>query len=125
MTFLAILIYCLYSFISNIVTNDSLQNCDKPGTLAFLCQVKVKGAMDNKKNQNNLILIQMWLGFVFCLVWSVGARLIRVLGRKKAQKIDDLLESSSDNNIFIEKLPVGDYHERELLEFLNELWEKI
>lgn len=67
----------------------------------------------------------MWLGFVFCLLWSVAVRLIKRLGRRKSQEIDDLLDSSSDEAIFISKLPIGEYHERDILIFMKQTWEMI
>ena len=85
LTIFAILIYGIYSLVSNIVTKDTEQNCEKPGALAFLCGIKVEGSVDNKKDHPNLLIIQLWLGFVFSLVWSIGARLIRNLGRRKNQ----------------------------------------
>ena len=60
-----------------------------------------------------------------CFIWSVAVRFIRTWGRIKNKRIDDDLDSSSDYNIFLEKLPVGEYHEEELLEYIEGLWNQL
>lgn len=55
--------------------------------------------------------IQVWLGFVFCVVWLIALRVIRSMGRVLNQKIDRFLDSSSDYVIQIDNLPIGKYTE--------------
>lgn len=67
------------------------------------------------------MIAQQWLGLLMCIIWSIGVRLIRKLGRKKNQQIDDELDSSSDYTVFLEKLPLGSYNERDVLEYMERL----
>lgn len=60
-----------------------------------------------------------------CVFWSIAVRFLRALGRRKNQEIDEKLDSSADSYIFLENLPVGNYHEEDLLEFVSELWENL
>lgn len=57
-----------------------------------------------------------------CFAWSLGIRLIRRLGSIKGKKIDDMLISASDYFIFLEKLPIGEYNEDDILLHLRKLW---
>lgn len=66
--------------------------------------------------------VQVWLGFVLCLVWIISIRVLRSLGRILNKKIDNLLDSSSDYVIQISNLPYGEYTETELLKYLCSLW---
>ena len=50
LAFLSVLIYGIYSFTTNYVSDDTEENCDKPGALAFLCEMKVKGGVSNKQD---------------------------------------------------------------------------
>ena len=43
----------------------------------------------------------------------------------KGQQIDDMLLSSSDFFLFMEKLPIGEYTEDNILEFIHDLWENV
>ena len=52
-------------------------------------------------------------------------RLTRNLGRRKSDDIDDALDSSSDYMLFLQKLPIGNYHERDILNYVQRLWDKI
>lgn len=53
--------------------------------------------------------VQVWLGFVLCLVWIIAIRVLRSMGRILNKKIDNLLDSSSDYVIQISNLPHGNY----------------
>lgn len=123
--FLTILVYGIFSLVTNLISDDTNQNCREPGILGFMCPLKVKGEIQNKQNEPRFILAQLWLGFAFCLMWSVAVRLIKRLGRRKGQQIDNELETSSSEVIFISKLPIGEYHEGDLLAFMNQLWDLI
>ena len=79
------------------------------------CFSKIKG---NKF----LMEYQLWNGFVMCVLWMIGLRLIISLGLKKHKWIDDSLDSASDYTVKIENLPYGSYHEEDLISYLRELW---
>ena len=53
------------------------------------------------------INIQLWLGFVMCVFWLIGLKLISSFGMKKDREIDASLESASDYTIRIDNLPYG------------------
>ncbi len=53
--------------------------------------------------------VQVWLGFLLCLIWVIAIRVIRSLGRILNKKIDNLLDSSSDYVIQLSNLPCGAY----------------
>ena len=55
--------------------------------------------------------LQLWLGFIFCMVWIVAVRLITELGIKKDTEIDESLNSASDYTLRVENLPFGKYNE--------------
>ena len=71
------------------------------------------------------MIVQLCLGFLMCFIWSVAVKFIRTWGRMKNKSIDDDLDSSSDYNIFLEKLPVGEYDEEELLQYIEGLWNQL
>ena len=56
--------------------------------------------------------MQVWLGFLFCVVWVFGLRIIRTKGRELNVKIDHYLDSSSDYVIQMSNLPYGNYTEK-------------
>lgn len=58
-----------------------------------------------------LMQIHLWLGFTMCVIWIIGTRIIRSMGRILNKKIDSLLDSSSDYVIQIYNLPYGGYTE--------------
>lgn len=58
-----------------------------------------------------LMQIHLWLGFLMCVIWIIGTRIIRSMGRILNRKIDSLLDSSSDYVIQIYNLPYGGYTE--------------
>ena len=68
------------------------------------------------------MMVQVWLAIPVCFFWAVGIRLIRNMGRRLNEKIDDKLDSSSDYCIWIEDLPTGKYHEADLVSYLAKLW---
>lgn len=41
--FAVILVYGIFSLVTNLVSDDTDQNCEKPGALAFMCDLKIKG----------------------------------------------------------------------------------
>ena len=55
---------------------------------------------------------QVWLGLLFCLVWILGMRIIRNMGRNLNRKVDQFLDSSSDYVVQISNLPEGTYTEK-------------
>ena len=65
----------------------------------------------NKLQNSMLMQIHLWLGFVMCVIWIIGTRIIRSMGRILNKKIDSLLDSSSDYVIQIYNLPYGGYTE--------------
>lgn len=104
------LLYGLYSVITNLMSAPEIgSSCDKPGMLSFLCPVKMQVCTLNKLNNNTLMQIQVWLGFLLCVIWIVAIRVIRSMGRILNKRIDSLLDSSSDYVIQIYNLPSGGY----------------
>lgn len=87
---------------SKKITNECDDNI---GTLGFLCEFKIVSSIKNKLTQDTFLHIQLWLGFVICLVWIIGIRVVRSLGRLLNRKIDSELDSSSDYCIEISHLP--------------------
>ena len=85
-----------------------------------MCEFKVQVSVEGKSS--DMMMIQLVLGLVVCIFWSIGVRLIRAVGRKKERNIDDLLDSSSDYCIFLENLPAGKYSEINILKYLNDEW---
>ena len=61
----------------------------------------------------------MWLGFIFCLLWIIGVRLITKLGIEKDNKIDLSLNSASEYTLSIGNLPFGGFTEQDIIDFLN------
>ena len=121
----SILIYGVFSLVTNLISEESAQNCDKPGGLFFMCELKVETEIANKKGRDEYLIPQLCLGLVMCIFWSISLRLIKALGRRKNQEIDDKLHSSADTHIFLENLPVGNFYEEELLDFVEELWKNV
>lgn len=95
------IVFGIFSFVTNMVSDNTSQTCEKPGALAFLCQLKIEGEIQNKQGSNDLLIVQLVLGVVMCFIWSLGLRLIRRLGMMKGKLIDDMLESSSDYFLFM------------------------
>jgi len=79
--------------------------------LAFLCPLKMLVSTVNKLQNSMLMQIHLWLGFTMCVIWIIGTRIIRSMGRILNKKIDSLLDSSSDYVIQIYNLPYGGYTE--------------
>lgn len=77
------LIYGVFSLVTNLISNEAESDCSDPGALAFLCDFKIISELDNKTGEDTLIIIQLILGFVFCLFWSISVRFIRAWGRMK------------------------------------------
>ena len=90
-----------------------------------MCNVKIETEVANKAGRDEYLVTQLCLGFVMCVCWSVAVHLIKALGQRKSEEIDDRLDSSADNYIFLQNLPVGAFYEEELLEFVDELWDGI
>ena len=106
------LVFGLYAVITNMMMAPEIgKNCDKPGTLSFLCPIKVEVPTLNKIKNETMMEIQVWLGFLLCLIWVIAIRVLRSLGRILNKKIDNLLDSSSDYVIQISNLPYGSYSE--------------
>ena len=120
-----LLIYGIFSLITNIVFEESTENCEKPGAFPFLCSWKISSSLSNKNGHQEYLVPQLWLGFVMCLFWGFAVHLIRAEGRKKNREIDDQLESSADYQIFIENLPIRNYHEEEILNLIQQLWDNL
>ena len=78
----------------------------------------------NKSGKERLVITQLWLGFLFCLVWMIGLKIIQSFGRMLNEQIDLYLDSSSDYCVQIDNLPFGEYTEGELLKHLLKLWRK-
>lgn len=78
----------------------------------------------NKNGHDHLIYTDLWLGFLFCLIWITALRIIRTQGRNLNQKINHYLESSSDYCVEVNNLPFGEFSESELLKHLLLLWKK-
>lgn len=116
----------MFALTTNIVlsTKDYTICAEDAGTLSFLCEYKVLSTTANKANNEALITVQLWLGFLFCCVWMVVTRMIQSLGRRLNMRIDRYLDSSSDYCIQIDNLPFGSYIEGELLKHLIKLWKK-
>lgn len=100
-------------------------NCARPGTLSFLCPIKIEVTTVNKIKSQSMMEVQVWLGFLLCLIWVIAIRVIRSLGRILNKKIDNLLDSSSDYVIQLSNLPCGAYTQMELLKYLCSLWKKM
>lgn len=79
--------------------------------LYFLCPMKMTISTVSKIGNSQLMQIQVWLGFLMCIIWIIGTRIIRSMGRILNKKIDSLLDSSSDYKIQIYNLPYGSYTE--------------
>lgn len=77
--------------------------------LSFLCPTKYLVSTLNKLTNSNLLRVQVWLGFLLCIVWIVSIRVLRSMGRILNRKIDSFLDSSSDYMIQITNLPNGKY----------------
>lgn len=60
-----------------------------------------------------------------CVIWIISVKFFRAWGRIKNQEIDDKLDSASDYFIMLEKLPVGEYHEEEVVHYIQNLWNEI
>ncbi len=69
--------------------------------------------------------IQVWLGFILCLIWIISIRIIRSMGRILNKKIDSFLDSSSDYVIQISNLPYAKYTETQLLKYIVSLWKNM
>ncbi len=82
---------------------------ENPGALSFLCPIKYLVPTLNKVTNFTEMNIQVWLGFVFCIIWLVFIRIIRSMARIFNRKIDASLDSSSDYVIQIYNLPFGEY----------------
>ena len=120
-----LLIYGIFSLITNIVFEESTENCEKPGAFPFLCQWKISSSLSNKTGHQEYLVPQLWLGFVMCLFWGFAVHLIRAEGRKKNREIDDQLDSSADYQIFMENLPIKNYHEKEIRDLILQLWSSL
>ena len=46
------LLYGVFSLTTNLVSEESNQDCTKPGALFFLCQWKVEAELINKQGRN-------------------------------------------------------------------------
>ena len=56
-----------------------------------------------------MMVIQWWLGVVFTVVWLIATKVIKAHGKIMDKKIDQMLDSASDQAIFIKNLPQGDF----------------
>ena len=101
LVFTLILIYGIYSLVTNLVAANYTSNCQSPGPLPFLCSFKIQSSVEAKTGRSDLMIGQLVLGLVICIIWSIALRYIRARGRQKMQKIDDRLDSSSDYCIIL------------------------
>lgn len=124
LTLLVSLLFSLYSMITNIVGDNYVYDCGSmpTGPIPFLCGLKRVLCISNKRPAEGWLLAQLILGTVMCLLWALGTRLIRDFGRKKNRDIDAKLDSSSDYYVWIERMPVGQYIEADVLAYMDRLW---
>ena len=84
MVFLAILIFGVFGLIVNISDGKHDHNCsEKPGSLPFLCEWKKIVTLPERKTDNIFHIIKVWIAVPMTLVWAIGIRIVRDLGRKK------------------------------------------
>ena len=114
-----ILLYGIYSLVTNLVVANYSSDCSSPGPLPFLCQFKIQSSIEAMEGRDDLMIGQLVLGLIICIVWSVSLRLIRAKGRRKMHEIDNKLDSSSDYCILLENLPEGDYSEVDIIKYLS------
>ena len=123
MVFISILIFGIFGLTVNIFDGKNEHDCiERPGSLPFLCEWKRFVTLPETKTNNASHLIKAWIAIPMTLVWAIGIRFVRDLGRKKNHEIALKLDSSSDYCIWLEGLPEGHYNERDIVSFLNKLW---
>lgn len=89
----------------------------------YFCYLTEISSFKRKIGNNLLIQFQLWSGVLMSIVWIFTVKFIKYLGDHKNLEIDELLDSASDYTIRIDNLPSKKYHEAELIEYINELWE--
>lgn len=85
---MAIIVYGIYALTTNLVVGNATLDCSKPGALPFMCYVKIVTSLEGKKSRSDLQLIEVILGLLFCILWTIGIRIVRDRGRMKNAEID-------------------------------------
>ena len=110
MVLLLLMGYSFYSIISSIYSPDviNFNTCSgkTAGVEKILCQYNAISTF-NLKTSPLLRHFQLWIGMFFFVIWKIGVRFIELLGEKKNEEIDNLLDSASDYTVRIENLPFG------------------
>ena len=120
---LAIILYGIYSLVVNISEGTHDHDCSvNPGSIPFLCEWKKIITKNKESSSASLHTIKVWLAIPMSILWAIGVRIVRDLGRMKNIDIDEKLDSSSDYCIWMEGLPEGQYNEIDIVNFLNKLW---
>lgn len=116
-----LVIYGIFALVTNLIGDQATIN-EECATDPY-CQYKHNSSIENKNyDEMDIIYAQLWLGFIFSIVWAITLRFIKFVGREKNKNVDEKLRSASDYTIKIENLPYGSYSELELIEYFDGLY---
>lgn len=113
-----LLMYALFNFTTNMVdTGDSLylSSCNNE----IYCLFKINSSLINKYHDSIFTQIQLWLGFVSCLIWIGILRYAKLKAEMIHQDVDKLTQTPSDMAIKFENIPFGECDEEEINEILH------
>jgi len=95
------------------LTGSPSDTCD-----STYCQFKDRVSSYNLIDANYVVDVLNWMGLASMVVWILLARFLKYYCFYKDKLIDDNLKSSSDFAVKIDNLPMGEYNEEDLYEFL-------
>lgn len=103
---LALIIYGAFALTTNLLggSTPSSNVCTDDW-----CRFINNSANNNKIEPNPMMIVQWWLGLIFCVIWLIATRVTKYNGRKMNVEIDKKLTSASDKAVLIRKLPQGDF----------------
>ena len=78
---MVILIYGIFALATNLLGSNIENLPDDCDSGDSYCEFKRKASNEEKVNQNYTELVQLWLGFAFCIIRIVTLRFIKYLGR--------------------------------------------
>ena len=123
--------YCIYLLFSifcisgvyNLITNVQEGDCYKEETSADFCEASFSTELSiaNKRNNDDLLMIQVWLNFSCIIVLILFFHLMRFCMRKTAISAEDRTVSPADYTVQLSNLPhhVTDEEIKEWIENLS------
>jgi uncharacterized membrane protein SpoIIM required for sporulation len=101
------LVYGIFSFLTNIFNGESSANSECNNSV--YCNFQNNASNRNKTEPQITMIIEWWLGLIYCIFWLIAARMVKIIGKEKDEIIYQKVKRAGDTAIRIKNLPYGQY----------------